>query len=408
MEDFLSKTVSMITGDGMTPGAFFVSSGGVRLAILLLAAFGIHQIALRIVLPIIHTFTGKAESTAGGIAFRWKLVRRTFHFIPATVISVGLPMVFDRESNAFILLSKALNLYYVLIGLAVYDALLNTIHDVYEKHGKSKRVGLTGTIQALKVAGLLVAIVLALSFLAGRSPVYFLSGLGAFTAIIMLIFKDPILGWVAGIQLSTMDLVRKGDWIDIPNHRADGHVIDINLTTVRVQNWDRTITTIPAYELVSSSFKNWRGMFEGGGRRIKRSMRFDAKSIRFLCEDDYKRLRKIKLLEQYFETKLSAIEEFNATKYADCDMSCPVNGRRLTNIGTFRAYCDAYLRSYAGINQNLIMMTRLMEPTELGVPMEIYAFTNDVMWVAHEGVQSDIFDHLMAIVPEFGLVIYQR
>jgi miniconductance mechanosensitive channel len=205
-----------------------------------------------------------------------------------------------------------------------------------------------------------------------------------------------------------MDLVRKGDWIEIPKHGADGDVIDISLTTIRVQNWDKTIVSIPAYELVSSSFKNWRGMSESGGRRIKRSMRFKINAIHFLTDDETERLRKIKLLTPHIDRKLAEINRFNSTEFSDSDMSVLANGRRLTNIGAFRAYCEAYLRKHHGINQDMTIIVRHLEPTEMGLPLELYVFTSDTRWEVYESVQADIFDHLLSIIPEFGLEIYQR
>ena len=409
MREFITYITDLITVDGgIAVGDAVIPAYVVNLAVLLLAAFGIHQVARRLVLPGLKALSSKTGTHIDDIVFRCRLPQRAFHLIPATVMSIGLPLIMAPQSEALQLASKAISLYYVLIVLAVYDALLSAVRDIYDMSGKAQKVGITGTIQALKVTGVIASVIIAVSLLAGKSPIYFLSGLGAFTAILMLIFKDPILGLVAGVQLSTMDLVRKGDWIDIPKHGADGHVIDINLTTVRVRNWDRTITAIPAYELVSSSFKNWRGMFEGGGRRIKSAIRFRTSSIHFLTQEEYNHLSKIKLLREYFEKKMAEIEQFNAAECADCDISVPVNGRRLTNIGTYRAYCEAYLRRHPGINQELMLLVRLLQQTEMGVPLELYAFTSDVMWVGHEAVQSDIFDHLMAIAPEFGLVIFQR
>ena len=400
---------SLASGGDIAAGDFLIPAQMIKLAVLLLAAFGIHQVAVRLFLPILKALSGRTKTALDDILFRRNVVRRAFHLIPAAILSMGLPLIFDDvESEAYVMISKAVNLYFVLIGLAVCDAFLSAIRDALEMNGKSSKVGITGVIQALKVVCVLAAIILAVSLLAGKSPLYFVSGLGAFTAILMLIFKDPIMGLVAGVQLSTMDLVRKGDWIDIPKHGADGSVIDINLTTVRVQNWDKTITSIPAYELVSSSFRNWRGMFDSGGRRIKRSMRFNINSIHLLSDEEVEGLRKIKILAPYLEKKLSEIGEYNARAFADADMTVRVNGRRLTNIGTFRAYTEAYLRNHPGIHKELTLMVRLLEPTEFGVPLEVYAFTSDVKWVVYEGIQSDIFDHLLAIVPEFGLTVYQR
>ena len=379
----------------------------VKLAVLVVIAIVVHAAARMIIMPLIESFAKRTPTKIDDALVKWRVFRRAFHLLPATVISVGLQAILDGDSEAFILISKTLSLYYILIGLAIFDAFLNAVRDIYEMQ-EARKVGVTGAIQALKVIGLIVALILAVSVLAGKSPVYFISGLGAFTAILMLIFKDPILGLVAGVQLSAMDLVRKGDWLDIPKHGANGSVVDISLTTVKVQNWDMTFTAIPAYELVASSFKNWRGMSESGGRRIKRPIWFSMRSIRFLNDMDIERLRGIKILRQYLDARLPEIENYNSSEFSDADMSICVNGRRLTNIGTFRAYCDAYLRSHPGINKGMTMMVRQLEPTAFGLPLEIYAFTSDVAWVAHEGVQADIFDHLLAIAPEFGLVVYQR
>jgi len=380
----------------------------INLFILIGIAMAVHQVALRIFIPVFAAIGRKTKAPLNSIILRRKVINRAFLLLPAIIISFGLPLILSTGSELFNLLSRALNLYFVIISIAVFNALLNIALDVYDLHERSKRVSITGIIQALKVVSILFGFVVAVSFLAGKSPVYFLSGLGAFTAILLLIFRDSILGLVAGIQVSTMDLVRKGDWIDIPRHGADGEVVDISLTTVQVRNWDKTITAVPAYELISSSFKNWRGMRECGGRRIKRSMRFDVNSIRFLTAQDLEYLRKIKLLRPYLEEKMSEIENFNSTCFSQADLSILVNGRRLTNIGTFRAYCTAYLRERPDIHKGLVIMVRQLEPTEFGVPLELHAFTNDIRWPVYESIQSDIFDHLLSILQEFGLKAYQR
>ena len=408
MHQFASYITSFSLENDIVISNVVIPAYLVKLAILAVIAVIIHAAAIMVVLPLIEAFAKKTRTKIDETLAQRKVFRRAFHLLPATVISAGLPTILAGDTETFALISKALSLYYILIALAIFDALLNAAHDIYEMKKTSKKVGVTGAIQALKVIGLIVAIIMAISALAGKSPIYFISGLGAFTAILMLIFKDPILGLVAGVQLSAMDLVRKGDWIDIPKHNANGSVVDISLTTVTVRNWDMTFTAIPAYELVASSFKNWRGMSESGGRRIKRPILFSMNSIHFLAEADIERLRGIKILRPYIDEKLSDIENFNSQEFSDADMSICVNGRRLTNIGTFRAYCVAYLRSHPGINKGMNIMVRQLEPTEHGLPLEIYAFTSDVTWVAHEGVQSDIFDHLLAIAPEFGLVVYQR
>jgi miniconductance mechanosensitive channel len=385
-----------------------IPSYAVRLLVLFAAAVLAHEVAVRAVIPILHSAGGKAKTPHGEIIARRRVIKRVFHLIPAAVVSAGLPMILDASAELYSAITRVVNLYCVIIGFVIYDAVLNVALDIYNLREKAKSVSITGIVQALKVAGAFLVVIVAVALLAGKSPVYFLSGLGAFTAILLLIFKDAILGLVAGIQLSTMDLVRKGDWIEIPKHGADGMVEDISLTTVKVRNWDRTLVAVPAYDLIVSSFKNWRTMFEGGGRRIKRSMRFDINSVRFLALEDFERLRKIKLIKPYLEEKHAEIEEYNKGCFSGADLAVPVNGRRLTNVGTYRAYCDAYLRQHPGVHKELMIMVRLLEPTEFGLPLEIYAFTNDVRWPFYEKIQADIFDHLIAILPEFGLKAYQR
>ena len=375
-----------------------------RLLLLIAAALVVHQLVSRICVPL----CGRVGAHFGvGVDFR-RVFRRLFLFLPAAIVSSGLGVIMGGYPEISAAASKIIDLYCVAVGLAVYEAALSLSLDIYNMHERAKRVSLTGIVQALKLVGVLVAVVAVIALLAGKSPVYFLSCLGAFTAILLLIFKDAILGLVAGIQLSAMDLVRKGDWIEIPKHGADGHVEDISLTTVMVRNWDKTVTAVPAYDLVSSSFKNWRGMIDPGGRRIKRSVRINIDSVRFLSKEEYDRLCRIKLLRPYLEEKLAELESANAEELLDADRTMPVNGRRLTNIGSFRAYCDAYLRQHPGIKQDLTILVRQREATELGLPLEIYAFANDVRWVFYEKIQSDIFDHLFSILPEFGLRAYQR
>jgi miniconductance mechanosensitive channel len=250
-----------------------------------------------------------------------------------------------------------------------------------------------------------MAMVFVASTIIGKSPVILFSGLGAMTAVLMLIFKDPIMGLVGGIQLSANRMLSVGDWLEMPKYGANGDVIDVTLTSVKVQNWDKTITTIPTYALISDSFKNWRGMQESGGRRIMRNIRIDATSVRFLSEEQIAWLRKASLLTRYIDTRMEEINRYNAEQAQD--LTCPINGRRLTNLGTFRAYLDQYLRNHPGIHQGMTMMVRQLEPGADGVPIQIYAFANTTAWVEYEGIQSDIFDHVLAVVPQFGLRLHQ-
>lgn len=254
------------------------------------------------------------------------------------------------------------------------------------------------------MAAILIGIMI-VSLLMGKSPLLLLSGLGAMTAVLMLVFKDPILGLVAGIQLSANDMLKIGDWLEMPKYGADGAVTDIGLTTVKVRNWDNTVTTIPTYALISDSFKNWRSMSESGGRRIKRSLNIDTGSVHFLSEEEQRRLQRNSLLHSYLNVKTQELSQHN--QEIAVDLASPLNGRRLTNLGTLRAYLEAYLRAHPRIHQNMTLMVRQLAPTPEGLPLEIYAFTNTTVWAEYESIQADIFDHILAVIDEFGLRVHQ-
>ena len=261
-------------------------------------------------------------------------------------------------------------------------------------------------MQLAKLLVWIVAAILMVAALANRSPLVLLTGLGAMTAVLMLVFKDTILSLVASVQLGSNDMLRVGDWIEMPTQGADGDVVDISLHTVKVQNWDKTISTIPTHRLISESYRNWRGMSDAGGRRIKRALLLDQASVRFLDAGERARLRRIALIDGYLDRQREELEAFNARLAAAG--KDPVNNRRATNLGTFRAYVTAYLRSHPGVHQEMTLMVRQLDPTPQGLPMEIYCFSADTDWVAHENLAGDIFDHLLAVLPEFGLRIYQQ
>ena len=265
---------------------------------------------------------------------------------------------------------------------------------------------LTSFAQVAKLVLYGVVIIVALSVVIGESPALLFSGLGAMTAVLMLIFKDAILGFVAGIQLSANKMVTPGDWIEMPKYGADGDVMEVALTTVKVQNFDKTITTIPTYALISESFKNWRGMSESGGRRIKRAINIDMSSIRFCDDVMLERLSRIHYMADYLEEKRQEIEAWNVGHEGEPATS--LHPRRLTNIGTFRAYIVAYLRHHPKIHPQLTFLVRQLAPTVHGLPIELYVFSTDQNWITYEGIQSDIFDHLLAVVSEFDLRVYQR
>jgi miniconductance mechanosensitive channel len=270
----------------------------------------------------------------------------------------------------------------------------------------SKEIPIKSFIQILKVVIYFVAIIFIISAILNKTPLYFFSGLGALTAVLLLIFKDAILGFVAGIQLAANKMVSHGDWIEMPKYGADGDVLEVALTTVKVQNWDKTVTTIPTYALISESFKNWRGMQLSGGRRIKRSVYIDINTIKFCTEEMIERFSKIRYIAEYMEKKKKELAEYNAAH--QLDDSVPTNKRQLTNVGTFRAYVVSYLRNHPMINQEMTFLVRQLALAEHGLPIEIYVFCKDKVWAHYEAIQSDIFDHILSIVPEFDLKVFQN
>lgn len=338
--------------------------------------------------------------------FKHGLFKRLALTLQGVILYTQARIWLDSESSTLPVIEVVTELWILLYALLSLFSLLDTLREFSQHSDRAKRLPLRGIFQGIKLVTATIALILLIAILIGKSPLLLFSGLGAMTAVLLLLFKDPILGFVAGIQLSANNMLAVDDWLEMPKYGADGDVIDISLTTVKVRNWDKTITTIPTYALISDSFKNWRGMQETGGRRIKRSVFIDATSVRFLNEDDIARLRKLQLLSAHIETKLREIAEDNKTR--NVDPSSPANGRRLTNLGVFRAYLTAYLKANNKIHKSLIQMVRQLDPGENGIPLEVYAFANDTDWVAYEGIQADIFDHIFAVMPEFGLRVYQN
>lgn len=334
---------------------------------------------------------------------------KLFHRLASTFqgIIVNLQAVFwlHPTSEAGHALITAAQLWILLFTLLSLFSLLDILLDLSRQLAVATQMPLRGIFQGTKLLAAIVIGILMISLLMGQSPLLLISGLGAMAAVLMLVFKDPILGLVAGIQLSANDMLHLDDWLEMPKYGADGAVIDIGLTTVKVRNWDNTITTIPTYALVSDSFKNWRGMSESGGRRIKRSLNIDSTSIRFLNDDDLARLRRSTLLQSYLQEKSQEITCDNQQK--QLDLGSPLNGRRMTNLGTLRAYLQAYLIQHPRIRKDMTLMVRQLAPTPDGLPIEIYAFTNTVIWAEYEGIQADIFDHTFAVIEQFDLRLHQ-
>jgi miniconductance mechanosensitive channel len=334
-----------------------------------------------------------------------KLFARLALTLQGGVVFVLAQAFLAADSLLLALVEAVTHLWIILFALLALFSLLDAIEEASQRAGSRIKLPLRGIFQGLKLTATTIALIFAIAFLIGKSPVILFSGLGAMTAVVLLIFKDPILGLVAGIQLSANDMLSVGDWLEMPEYGADGDVIDISLTTVKVQNWDKTITSIPSYALISDSFKNWRNIERVGGRRIKRAVYIEADSVCFVDDDDLERLSKIRLLADHIESKRKDIREANKARGVDPD--APVNARRLTNLGLFRAYLTAYLGDRDDINHDLTYMVRQLDPGPNGIPLELYGFAVETSWVPYENIQSDIFDHVYSVVGEFGLRIHE-
>ncbi len=374
------------------------------MALIIMTALLLHLILHQGVLRLMKQHLGEPGTNWRQALYRNRLLSRMALTAQGMILEVQASIWLDSGSDTLALIVLLTQLWVLLYGLLSGFSLLDTIEAVMQNNGFGKKAPVRGLFQSLKLAASVLAVILALSMISGKSPLLLLSGLGAMTAILLLVFKDPILGFVAGIQLSANKMLMLGDWLEMPKYGADGEVLEMNLTTVKVRNWDNTITSIPAYALISDSFKNWRGMSESGGRRIKRSIFIDASSVRFLQQADIEQLEKSLLLKTYFQQRLPEIEVFNQS----LDLSCALNGRRLTNLGTLRAYLTAFLKQHPDIHPRMTQMVRQLAPGPTGIPLEIYAFCSDTAWLHYETVQADIFDHVFAVIAEFDLRVYQQ
>jgi miniconductance mechanosensitive channel len=363
-------------------------------------------VARRIVVRQLEKVVGQTSTVWDDIIVKHRVFHRLSHLAPALVIYVFTQPVFDGYDLWIVVVRRASLLYMLLVTLLAIDSALNAGVDILQSSKVPRGLPVKAVVQVLKLILYSVAMIVAISLIIGRSPSLLLGGLGAMTAVLMLVFKDPIMGLIAGIQLSANQMVAPGDWIEMPKYGADGDVLEVALTTVKVQNWDNTITTIPTYALITESFKNWRGMSESGGRRIKRAINIDMYSIRFCDEEMLERFSKIRYIAAYLESKRQEISSWNVARHVDA--SDLLNGRQLTNLGMFRAYVVAYLRNHPMIHQEMTFLVRHLAPTERGLPIEIYVFSRDQVWSNYEGIQADIFDHLLAITPAFDLRVYQR
>jgi len=381
---------------------------GIGLAGLLLLSYVVQAVAQYLLLHMVPRIRERMDARWARVAWHDQVLRRLARVAPSLVIQAGIGAVPHLDPTVFSVVRNLAVALTVLQLVRTLNALLDaTLLEQENTPGgaRTSTRSIKSYVQLGKLALALIGAIVIVAVLIDRSPLILLSGLGAMSAVLMLVFKDTILSFTAGVQLSSNDMLRVGDWIEMPQMGADGAVIDIALHTVKVQNWDKTITTIPTWRLMSESYRNWRGMSESGGRRIKRQLRIDSATVRFLSDADIDRLERIALLAPYLAAKRQAVHSANAALGEGA--AVPANLRRLTNIGTFRAYVQAYLQAHPGVHQGMTLMVRMLEPTAEGVPLELYCFTATTAWVQYEAIQGDIFDHLLALLPEFDLRLYQ-
>jgi len=374
------------------------------LLIIILTAAVIHFMLHKIILKSIKKIDEKRKNLITSSLLQENLFERLALVLQGLVVYWQTNIWIEKGFIYETLLTISL-IWIAIFGLLATYSLIDKLFKTFYLKTKIPFFDMQTVIQSIKLVFGIICFIYIISILMDKSPVAILSGLGAMSAVLMLVFKDTILGFTAGLQLSTNKMVQVGDWIEMPKYGADGDIIDIGLNVVKVRNFDKTITTIPTYALVSDSFKNWRGMRESGGRRIKRSILIDINSVDFLSLNDIKRLEKANLLAPYLKQKQDEIQKHNEKN--NFDLSLSVNGRRLTNIGTYRAYLVNYLKNNPNINQNMTVMVRQLSPNQFGIPLEIYCFTSTTIWVDYENIQSDIFDHFLCILKEFNLKVYQ-
>ena len=370
--------------------------------VILIASWLSYLFSCRIVLVLLRKLFKQTATHLDDILIEQGVLNRLSYAVPLMVIYLFSDL-FPDYSYA---IQQFLSALLVIVFVLVVNSTLNAVNEIHSRSKFSQQLNIKSYLQISKLILNILAGIVVIAILIDKSPVYLLSGIGALTAVLLLIFKDTILSFVASIQIHSNDLFKIGDWLEAPQFGADGDVIDIALHTVKIQNWDKTISIIPAHKLIASSFKNWRGMSESGGRRIKRAINIDQTSVRFCDEEMINKFKSIELLAPYLESKISEIEVSNSGK--NINMQTLVNGRRLTNIGTFRTYIKAYLKSHPMIHDKHTFLVRQLAPSEKGLPIEIYVFTNITDWLSYEEIQSDIFDHLLAVLTEFDLQVFQN
>ncbi|GAB1445126.1 mechanosensitive ion channel [Flammeovirgaceae bacterium] len=376
--------------------------------ILAIIAIGIivDLIIRKVLLTSFERIVRKTKTDWDDLLIEHKVINSLAHLVPVLVIFKFLPVIFDYHETAVGIIERIGNILVILVSMQLLFRLLNIIKIIISRNKLFKDKPLDSYFQLIKIIFGIILGILILSILANKSIVYFFGAFGAMTAVLLLVFKDTILGFIASIQLAANDMIRIGDWIQMEKYGADGDVIEINLTTVKIRNWDKTISTVPTYSFISDSFKNWRGMQEIGSRRIARSVFINQRTVKFADSEMINRFKNIHILKSYIEEKELEIKNYNESRKIDINQVS--NGRRMTNLGCFRAYLLNYLKNHPKITQDLTILVRQLEPNENGIPIQVYAFSSDIRWAMYEDIQSDIFDHILAVIHQFDLEVFQN
>lgn len=406
LQESLQKWIDhLLVLTGLSPDNAEGIDQWVVLALILAIGVGTDLLIRMLLLRVVRRIVLKTKVTWDDILFDDKVLRRLSHIVTPVLIFLILPIAFPRESEAMTLLMRVVAIAMVVAVVRFINALLEAVFVLMSNRPEWEGKPLKGLLQTGQVIAVLVAVILSFSILLNRSPAIFLTGLGASAAVVMLIFKDSILGFVSGIQLAANNMLKVGDWISMPKYGADGSVEEVTLNTVKVRNWDNTITTLPPYLLVSDSFQNWQPMRDSGGRRVKRSINIDMTSIRFCTPEMLERFSRIELLRDYIAATQQQVEARNRNLTPE---ESRLDGEHQTNIGVFRNYLNLYLKQHPGVNHGMMILVRQLQPTDTGLPLELYFFTATVDWIPYEGIQSDIFDHVLAVVSEFDLRVFQN
>ena len=384
METINNELMMWLQQLGVAEGSLLVVQRIVVIIGILLIAYLLDMICRKVVMPGVRKVTAKTQSTWDDYLLSDEVMTNVCHLIPPIVVYALIPFAFPNEPNFLSLILKICTIYITVVVMKLICAFLTSLYTISSEHEKLKNHSMKGFYQMLKLIVICIGTIIIISELINKDPIAILTGLGAGTAILMLVFQDTIKGLVAGIQLTANDMVRPGDWITMPKYGADGDVMEVSLTTVKVRNWDKTITTVPPYALVNDSFQNWRGMFDIGGRRVKRSIHIDMNTIRFCTEEELAHFKQQPWMEGFEET-----------------------GKEEVNLYLFRHYLDYYLRHHPKVNQDMIMLVRQLQPTEHGMPIELYFFSANTAWVKYEALQAEVFDHVLAVVHRFGLKVFQ-